>query len=61
HRIIPKNTHSKLITCLSLDQSLSTSLPFVPLRPLSVSPPNINSFESIPFQIPDNITIQQSA
>jgi len=39
HRIIQKNTNSNFITCSSLDQSLSPSLPFVPLRPLSVSPP----------------------
>jgi hypothetical protein len=39
HRIIQKNPNSNFITCSSLDQSLSPSLPFVPLRPLSVSPP----------------------
>ncbi len=48
HRIIQKNPNSNFVTCSSLDQSLSPSLPFVPLRPLSVSPPryifNINLF-----------------
>jgi hypothetical protein len=39
HRIVQKNTNSNFSTCPSLDQSLSSSLPFVPLRPLSVSPP----------------------
>jgi hypothetical protein len=39
HRIIQTNTNSNFITCPSLDQFLSPSLPFVPLRPLSVSPP----------------------
>ncbi|CAF0864506.1 unnamed protein product [Rotaria sordida] len=60
HYIIPKNTNSNFITCSSLDESLSSSLPFVPLRPLSVSPSNVNSFESIPSEIHDNsITTQQ--
>lgn len=36
---IPKPIPPKFTTCLSLDQSFSSSLPFVPLRPLSVSPP----------------------
>lgn len=39
HRIIQKPTNSNFITCSSLDQFLSPSLPYVPLRPLSVSPP----------------------
>ena len=39
HRIIPQNHHSHFLPCVSLDQFLSPTLPFVPLRPLSVSPP----------------------
>jgi hypothetical protein len=43
HHIIPKNNHSNFITCSSLDPSFSTALPFIPLRPLSVSPPRYTS------------------
>ena len=39
HRYIPQNTNSNLLTCPSLEQHLTPTLPFVPLRPLSVSPP----------------------
>ncbi|CAF4258889.1 unnamed protein product, partial [Rotaria sp. Silwood2] len=59
HHIIPKNMNSDFITCSSLDESFSSLLPFIPLRPLSVSPSNVNSFESIPSEIRDSITTQQ--
>lgn len=38
-RIISQNIPSNFLTCPSLDQFLSSTLSFVPLRPLSVSPP----------------------
>ncbi|CAF3374615.1 unnamed protein product [Rotaria sp. Silwood1] len=59
HRIISKNTNSNFITCSSLDESISLSLPFVPLRPLSVSPPNVNNVESTSSEIHDSIITQQ--
>ncbi|CAF2388618.1 unnamed protein product [Rotaria sp. Silwood2] len=59
HHIIPKNMNSDFITCSSLDESFSSLLPFIPLRPLSVSPSNVNSFKSIPSEIRDSITTQQ--
>jgi len=38
HRILQKTTNSNLLACSSLDHSFSSSLPFIPLRPLSTSP-----------------------
>ncbi len=74
HRILPKPPQSEFLTCPSLDLCLTQSFPFVPLRPLSVSPPpeyvsrsiclatiassSVELFESIPSEINEDHTRQ---
>ncbi len=72
HRIISQNTHPIFLTCPSMDEYLSPTLPFVPLRPLSVSPPryisiysflsfcfsSVESFQAAPSEINDDLIPQ---